>query len=150
MTAYQIRAVGRADLEAVVDLLQEISAFAPAADQLDAVWAAFDGQAHVYGLVAVSTAGMPGTVVGFGSLCVETKIRGGAMGHIEDIVVAPACRGQGIGRAMVEALIEVARQKGCYKVALECRDDKKGFYASLGFGHTGCAMSMIIPRQKTQ
>lgn len=140
----RLREVQEADFRVVVDLLQAISAHAPPESQWECIWMVFASQPHVHGVVAVQVGGAVDQVVGYGSLCVDLKIRGGSIGHIEDIVVAPKFRRHGVGNLIVRALIDLARAKGCYKVSLECRDDKVPFYAQLGFAHTGCAMSMLL------
>lgn len=143
MTGYSIRPVQHADHVAVVALLQDISVFMPGVDALAQAFDRFQQQPHVVGLVAVTPDADGERVVGYGSLCLEVKIRGGSMGHIEEIVVAADFRGNGVGRAIVNALIERGKASGAYKVALECRPDKEGFYCSLGFQATGTAMSRL-------
>lgn len=140
----RLREVRESDFEAVVYLLQAISVHVPAGSERERIWNAFSQQPQVHGVVAVQFAGTEEQVIGYGSLCVDLKIRGGAVGHIEDIVVASQFRRQGVGNIIMQALIDLARSKGCYKVALECRDDKAPFYQQLGFAHTGCAMSMLL------
>ena len=56
--------------------------------------------------------------------------------NVHDLSVLPAYRGQGIGRSMLEAVIDRARQGGCCSVTLEVRADNepaKHLYKSLGF-----------------
>jgi GNAT superfamily N-acetyltransferase len=52
------------------------------------------------------------------TLLVERKFlhRGGRAGHIEDVVVDGACRGQSLGKRIIQHLLEVGRERGCYKV----------------------------------
>lgn len=61
-----------------------------------------------------------------GTLFVERKHihAGGMAGHIEDIVVAPQTRGGGLGIRLVNGLKEMGEMLGCYKVILDCKDDK--------------------------
>ena len=49
-----------------------------------------------------------GHIVGCASLCV-TQHPLGRKGGIEDVVVSSACRGQGLGRQLIEHLIDYAR-----------------------------------------
>ena len=42
----------------------------------------------------------------------------GTIGHIEDVAVHPNHEGKGVGSAVVRAIVELARQSGCYKVIL--------------------------------
>lgn len=76
-----------------------------------------------------------GRIVGTGTLLVEQKIIHdmGKVGHIEDIVIDSMYRGAGLGEKLVKHLKETAFQLGCYKVILNCSDDKKGFYQKCGF-----------------
>lgn len=64
-------------------------------------------------------------IIGSGTLFLEYKfIRGCSIkGHIEDIVVSKNKRGCGIGKLIVEYLIEKGKKEKCYKIALVC--DKK-------------------------
>src|SRR5690349_17777424 len=56
------------------------------------------------------------------------------------VVVAEAHRGHGIGRALVDAVEEEARLRGCELLFLttsERRDDAHAFYEDVGLEHTG-------------
>ena len=73
-------------------------------------------------------------IVATGTLFVERKfIHGcGKVGHIEDVVVDASCRGQGVGKQLIEALMQWAQDKGCYKVILDCAEGNAGFYEKCG------------------
>lgn len=51
------------------------------------------------------------------------------------VVVAPPSRARGIGRALLQALIDVTRQAGCSRIALKCPVDLPAneFYRRNGF-----------------
>ena len=68
-------------------------------------------------------------IVGSGTIIFEPKlIRGGSyIGHIEDIVVDEQYRCKGIATRIIENLIEFAKEKKCYKVILDCQNEKSGF-----------------------
>jgi glucosamine-phosphate N-acetyltransferase len=74
-------------------------------------------------------------VVACGTLLVEQKFihGGGKAGHVEDLVVEQCFRGLGIGHAMLETLVSLAQEQGCYKVVLSCRRGAEGFYERCGF-----------------
>jgi glucosamine-phosphate N-acetyltransferase len=74
-------------------------------------------------------------VVGTASLLVERKFihRGGLVGHIEDVAVRRDTQRKGVGTALVRHATEEARRLGCYKVILNCLDDRVSFYTRLGF-----------------
>lgn len=127
-------------MKEVVALLQQISSFYPAASDYDKIWESFIAQPHVFSVVATHE----NSVVGYGALVLERKVRGGVMGHVEDIVVSKDHSSKGIGRMIVEALYVVARINGCYKVALQCQDRNIGFYERCGYKISGSMMQRHI------
>mmetsp|Transcript_5440 Transcript_5440/g.9848 ORF Transcript_5440/g.9848 Transcript_5440/m.9848 type:complete len:157 (-) Transcript_5440:601-1071(-) len=74
------------------------------------------------------------TILATGTLLVEYKIIHalGKVGHIEDVVVHPEARGQGLGKRILLHLIAEARTRECYKVILDCAVDNRGFYEKVG------------------
>jgi glucosamine-phosphate N-acetyltransferase len=74
-------------------------------------------------------------VLGTASLLVERKFihSGGLVGHIEDVAVRRDLQRKGLGTALMRHVVEEARRLGCYKVILDCADDRVGFYTRLGF-----------------
>ncbi len=85
-------------------------------------------------------------IVGTGTLWIEQKIIHdmGKVGHIEDIVIDSMCRGVGLGEWLVRHLKEIALQMRCYKVILNCTEDRKGFYQRCGFGQNGIMMDSRV------
>jgi glucosamine-phosphate N-acetyltransferase len=81
---------------------------------------------------------LDGKVVGTTTLLIEPKFihDGGLVGHIEDVVVGKKFQGQKIGNEIVKFLLEVAKNRGCYKTILNCTEDVKEFYEKMGFKHT--------------
>ena len=77
-------------------------------------------------------------IVGSTTLFIEQKFihDGGLVGHIEDVVVRKDYEGQGIGMKMVISLLDVAKQRKCYKTILNCEDSLKQFYEKIGFKKT--------------
>ncbi|MET0334814.1 MAG: GNAT family N-acetyltransferase [Rhizobacter sp.] len=59
---------------------------------------------------------------------------------VEDVAVHPEAQGQGIGRHMMEHARTLAREAGCYKLALSSnqkRVEAHAFYERLGFERHG-------------
>ena len=75
---------------------------------------------------------------------IESKIRGGKLGHVEDIVTHPEQRHKGIGEAVLTALYEVAHSKDCYKMVLQCQQHNVGFYEKCGYEVGGSAMRRLV------
>ena len=74
-------------------------------------------------------------IVGSTTLFIEQKFihDGGLVGHIEDVVVRKDYEGQGVGMKLVISLLDVAKQRKCYKTILNCEDNLKSFYEKIGF-----------------
>ena len=77
------------------------------------------------------------------TLLIEPKvIHGRPMAHIEDVVVSPLARKNGIGRCLVEHAIHVAKHLGCYKVILNCTKEVSPFYEKIGFHQHSLGMRL--------
>ncbi|MEQ9171822.1 MAG: GNAT family N-acetyltransferase [Rhodospirillales bacterium] len=66
---------------------------------------------------------------------------------IEGVRVAPGARSGGLGRAMFEHAIGLAREKGCRMVQLttdRTRPEALAFYESLGFVHSHAGMKLPL------
>ena len=83
----------------------------------------------------IAVAELDGKIVGATTLFIESKFihNGGLVGHIEDVVVNKEYQGQKMGEKIMNYLIEIAKNRGCYKTILDCTDDVKPFYEKLGF-----------------
>lgn len=76
-----------------------------------------------------------GAIVGSLTL-VLVRIPTGLRAIIEDVVVDEQCRGQGVGRALNEAALELARDAGSVNVDLTSRPSREAanrLYLALGF-----------------
>ena len=76
-----------------------------------------------------------GQIIGSITLLVEQKFihNGGKVGHIEDVVTRKEFSGKGVGSALVQKCINVAKDEKCYKVILDCSDANVPFYEKAGF-----------------
>lgn len=85
-------------------------------------------------------------VAGTASVFIEPKFihSGGVVGHIEDVAVHPDFQKHGIGRALVEFLLEECRKFKCYKVILDCAEGVIPFYERLGFHRWERAMRIDL------
>ncbi len=135
-----IREVKQSDMPEVINLLQSISNFKPSIKEYKSIWKNFSSQQNVYNFVGV----LNNKIVGYGTILIETKIRGGKLGHIEDIVSDFNFTNKGIGKKIVKKLIDTARSLGCYKIVLQCKDQKKSFYEKCGFENNASAMQLFL------
>lgn len=78
-----------------------------------------------------------GYAVGTGRLLPATAHAGLVCGHIGRMAVLREWRGQGVGAALLSALMEAARRRGDAEIVLSAQTHAVGFYASFGFAQMG-------------
>ena len=85
-------------------------------------------------------------IVGSGTIIFEPKIirNGKYVGHIEDIVVDNNFRSMGISKKIIDKLILSAKEKNCYKIILDCKNNFCEFYEKNGFERHGVQMSKYL------
>lgn len=119
----------RHDLEPVSLLEQRYGDVRWTQEQLQAEWQKPISR-YVVAVESVSQA-----IVGYaGGWVVAPEIQ------IANIVIAPEARCQGIGRRLLDTLLETARQEGCGKALLEVRRSNahaQALYRSAGFKVSG-------------
>ena len=128
-------------LEEVIDILQLISEFKPLKSEYDKIWECFITNNDNYGVVALDNFGK---VIGYGSLLLNHKIRGGIMGHIEDIVVHKDFHSNGIGKLIINALYEIGKKNKCYKLSLSCKKENFNFYRKCNYFETGITVTNFL------
>ena len=69
------------------------------------------------------------------SLLLEQKVihECGIVGHLEDVVVDSDYRKYGLGKFIIERIIKIAKERGCYKLIGDCKSELLGFYEKNGF-----------------
>ena len=112
------------DMKVVVQLLQTISDFSPRKSNYKKIWKEYSSQKNVFGVVAE----LDGNIIGYGSVVIETKIRGGRVGHIEDIVCHPNKQRKGIGSKILDKLFQISKKERCYRCSLVRKNCNKKFY----------------------
>jgi predicted GNAT family N-acyltransferase len=73
-----------------------------------------------------------GTTIGTGRLLLQD-----GRGHIGRMAVIKAWRGKGVGSAMLQALLDVARERGCADLFLNAQTYAVPFYERSGFMREG-------------
>jgi glucosamine-phosphate N-acetyltransferase len=74
-------------------------------------------------------------IIGTGTLLIENKVihNMGLVGHMEDIVIHNNYRKQGLGKKIIDELINISIQSNCYKIILDCNEKNVNFYQNSGF-----------------
>lgn len=66
---------------------------------------------------------------------------------VESVVVDPSIQGRGIGQAMMDHAMTIAKEKGCYKLSLSSsvkRDRAHAFYEKLGYRRYGYSFGVDL------
>ena len=86
--------------------------------------------------VGALVAEVDGVVVGIALYFYRFSTWKGPTLHIEDLIVSPEYRGKGIGEALINGVVEKAREEGRDRVELDVEADNEkaiGFYKKKGF-----------------
>lgn len=85
-------------------------------------------------------------LIGTGTILYETKfIHDIAIyAHIEDIYVQEKYRKHGMGKLLVEHLVNEAKQHKCHKVILDCNESLESFYTKNHFRKNGSQMVIYL------
>ena len=122
------------DIAAVVPLERELFRADPW--PAEAFWAELAlGDARLY-LVAEAE---DGSLIGYAGLSCQRAARGGDA-EVMTLAVSPRAQGQGVGRALLAALQDVAELRGAGRLLLEVRADNlaaRALYAAAGFEQIG-------------
>ena len=93
-----------------------------------------------------------GLVLGY-AFCVYQRHRGeGSFNdmttlYLDDLCVDESCRGRHVGRALYEAVLDMAREAGCYNVTLNvwsCNESARRFYERCGLKPQKLGMECIL------
>ena len=126
------------DFESVLKLLQEISSYEP--DDKIKIKQKFCNNDNSYSIVAKKGE----QIIGFGSVFIFERIRGGKCALLEDIIVDKSFRNQKVGSLIVNTLVEYAISKKCFKVVLETSSKSFSFYEKLKFKKNGISMRRLL------
>ena len=140
MSKIHFRNIEKTDLNQVYVLLNQLKEMDITLIDKDKVWNNFINNNSSNSVVGI----YDDKVVAYGSVVIENKIRGELAGHIEDIVVDSEVRGKMIGVLLIKKLIEIARNKGCYRITLFCKESLVNFYSRNGFKVNNVVMKKYL------
>ncbi len=77
-------------------------------------------------------------MVAAGTLLIQLNLSHNARpyGHLENVITHRDFRGNGFGGQIVKHLTEIARERDCYKVVLNCKGKNVPFYEKCGYQKT--------------
>ena len=140
MLKVHFRDIEKNDLEQVFILLNQLKEIDIYPIDKNKAWTDFIKNTSSNSVVGL----IDNKIVAYGSVVVENKIRGEVAGHIEDIVVDSSVRGKMIGVALIKKLIEVAKNKNCYRITLFCKESLINFYSRNGFEVNNVVMKKYL------
>lgn len=123
----EVRAAKFEDLERLCEIYSE--SFSDTEPMVKHWWKILEDP-NIHYLVAVDGE----KILGVASIITINKIlrSGSRMGLIEDVAVASEARGLGLGKLLIESLLSLGEELGCYKVVLNCSDANVAFYEKCG------------------
>ena len=140
MSDLHFRNIEKKDLEQVFVLLNQLKEMDVSKIDNEKAWNDFITNSSSNSIVGI----YDDKVVAYGSVVVENKVRGEVAGHIEDIVVDTEVRGKMIGVSLIKELVKVAKNKGCYRITLFCKDSLINFYSRNGFEVNNVVMKKYL------
>ena len=89
-----------------------------------------------------------GKIIAFCSLTVKNNLwLAGQLGHVDELVVDRAYRGQGMGKKMMIKITELAQQSKCKRIELDSafhRKDAHHFYETMGYENRAYLFSKTL------
>jgi ribosomal-protein-alanine N-acetyltransferase len=141
----RLRRMVPADLAGVMALEHELFPGDPWSDETFAEEVVQPPSSRLYLVAEAHTAQGGPVVAGYAGMMF---VPGGVQADVLTIGVASAHWGQGIGSALLGALIQAARDRGCTEVFLEVRKDNpraRGLYLRRGFEEIGVRRGYYQP-----
>jgi glucosamine-phosphate N-acetyltransferase len=140
MDKIKFRKVEKKDLNKIFNLLQQLTEIDYSDRDLDSCWDKFTENGSSSSIVGLCD----DDIIAYGSIVIENKIRGEVAGHIEDIVVDQKMRKKNIGLDLIKELVEIGKNKGCYRITLMCKENLKSFYEKNNFIVDGISMKKYL------
>lgn len=137
MMDFQIRRAKKEDCPAMLDLIRELALYEKAPDEVTVNPIHFEesgfGDNPVWWAFVVENAEKK--VIAFALYYIRYSTWKGQVMYLEDILVTEALRGKGIGKMLIERLIEEAREKGFKRMTwqvLDWNESAINFYKKFG------------------
>jgi len=83
-------------------------------------------------------------IIGAGTIIIVRKIHNNPIGQIEDVIISEKYRKNGLGKQVIEKLIDIGKNEfKCYKIILNCLEKNIKFYENCGFIEVGVEMKLL-------
>lgn len=82
-------------------------------------------------------------LIGTGTIFKLIKLHNNPVGQIEDVIILNKYRGKGLGKIIIQKLIDIGvNEFKCYKIILNCLNKNIDFYKKCGFEEVGVEMKL--------
>jgi len=132
MQPFSIRLAEEKDFPAIFSLIQEFAVFQQTPDKVSITPAQMEADK---GLFQAFVAEVDGAVVGFATFFWAYYSWSGKALYLDDLYLQPAFRGLGMGKGLLQAVIELAQSRNCKKVKWQVSNWNKhaiAFYKAMG------------------
>jgi GNAT superfamily N-acetyltransferase len=130
---YKVRAISPSDLEQLLQLFQEFAHFEKHPDQMQNSLAKMQRDAqYLHGFVIEDDAQK---LIGYATYFYTFHTWSGKGMYMDDLYVQKQHRGQGLGKSLLNKVIELAEETGCEKLqwlVSNWNTDAMDFYKSIG------------------
>jgi ribosomal protein S18 acetylase RimI-like enzyme len=140
MSIVKFRPIKKEDLDYVFLLLNQLTEIDYSLRDKNKCWDNFVNNSSSNSIVGIYN----NQIIAYGSIVIENKIRGEFAGYIEDIVVDKKVRGKNIGVKLIEELVKIGENKGCYRITLTCDQSLIKFYNKNGFKINNISMKKFL------
>jgi len=140
MSIVKFRSIKKEDLDYVFPLLNQLTEIDYSLRDKNKCWDNFVNNSSSNSIVGIYN----NQIIAYGSIVIENKIRGEFAGHIEYIVVDKKVRGKNIGVRLIEELVKIGKNKGCYRITLTCNQSLIKFYNKNGFKINNISMKKFL------
>jgi len=85
-------------------------------------------------------------IIASASLFLEQKIihECGVVGHLEDVIIDEKYRSIGLGKFIICKMVNIAKERGCYKLIGDCKPELVEFYKKNGFESNNVQISIYF------
>jgi GNAT superfamily N-acetyltransferase len=144
-----VREAVRSDIPLLLSLYTASGLDTRGAHDEEVMEAAWDRMRAAIPGVRVFVASLGGVDVGTYTLFILPLLAhaGAPEAVVEDVAVHPVAQGRGVGRELMTHAMNLAREAGCYKLALSSNVRREGahaFYERLGFARHGVSFVVSL------
>ena len=127
-----IRPIDQQDFSNLLEMIKEFSEFENTYGEVtNSLEQMLDEHDHIQGFIAE----IDGKIAGYSTYYFPYHTWVGKCLHMDDLFIRERYRGQGVGKALFEAVLEIAKKEGCKRMKWQVSDwneEAQAFYKAQG------------------